>query len=119
MISTKLTARWAIHGLIATALAFPAFGQVGIIIGSAPPPLRYERRPPIPGEGYQWMDGYWGVDGGRYVWVPGRWERPPYPGGYWSHPHYDHYPEGWRMHEGHWDREDHSDHHDDHHDQRR
>jgi hypothetical protein len=56
----------------------------------------------------------WGVDSRHYVWVPGRWERPPYEGAYWSHPHYDHYPEGWRMHEGHWDREDHGDHHDDH-----
>ena len=116
LTTTKLTARWAIHGLIATTLALPAFAQVGIIIGTPPPPLRYERRPPMPGEGYQWIDGYWGVNGGRYVWVPGRWDRPPYPGAYWSHPHYDHYQEGWRMHEGHWDHEDHGDHHDDHHD---
>ena len=68
----------------------------------------------MPGEGYLWVDGYWGVNGGRYVWVPGRWDRPPYAGAYWSHPHYDHYREGWRVHEGHWDRDDHGDRHDDH-----
>jgi hypothetical protein len=111
---TKLTPRWAIHGLIAAALTLPAFGQIAVVIERAPPPLRHERRPPMPAAGYQWIDGYWGVDSRHYVWVPGRWERPPYEGAYWSHPHYDHYPEGWRMHEGHWDREDHGDHHDDH-----
>jgi hypothetical protein len=99
--------------LIAT-LSVPAFAQIGIYIGRTPPPLRYEARPAIPGEGYQWIDGYWGVSSGRYAWVGGRWERPPYPGAYWSHPHYDHYQQGWQMHEGHWDHEDHRDHHYDH-----
>jgi hypothetical protein len=28
-------------------------------------------------------------------------------GAYWTHPHYDHYREGWQWHEGHWDRENH------------
>jgi hypothetical protein len=114
MMKTK--AKWILHGLVATALAVPAFGQIGIYIGQAPPPLRYETRPPIPGQGYVWVDGYWGVRGGRYVWAPGRWDRPPYPGAYWSHPHYDHYQQGWQVHEGHWDHEDHGNHHDDHHD---
>ena len=97
--------------------AAPAFAQIGIVIGrTPPPPIRYERRPPPPGAGFAWIDGYWGVNGGRYVWVPGRWDRPPYAGAYWSHPHYDRYEDGWHYHEGHWDREDHGDHHDDHHD---
>jgi hypothetical protein len=61
-------------------------------------PLRYERRPPAPGPGY--------------AWVPGVWRQPPYAGAYWSHPHWDHYSDGWHYHEGHWDREDHDDHHD-------
>ena len=38
----------------------------------------------MPGEGYAWVDGYWGDRGGRYVWVPGVWQRPPYAGAYWS-----------------------------------
>jgi hypothetical protein len=103
----------------ATAFTTPAVAQIGIVIGrQPPPPMRYERRPPMPGEGYAWVDGYWGNNGGRYVWVPGRWDRPPYAGAYWSHPHYDHYQDGWHMHEGHWDRDDHGDHHDDRHDDR-
>lgn len=104
-------------GFVLASFAAPAIAQIGIgiAIGRTPPPIRYERRPAAPGEGYAWVDGYWGVNGGRYVWVPGRWDRPPYAGAYWSHPHYDHYQDGWRMHEGHWDHEDHGDHHGDEH----
>ena len=106
--------------ITATAFTTPASAQIGIVIGrQPPPPMRYERRPPPPGEGYAWVDGYWGVNQGRYVWVGGRWDHAPYAGAYWSHPHYDHYQDGWHLHEGHWDREDHGDHHDDHHDDRR
>jgi len=97
-----------------TAFTVPALAQIGfgVVIGQTPPPLRWERRPPPPGEGFFWVDGYWGVDRGRYVWVPGHWDRPPFAGAYWSHGHWDRYPEGWRYHEGHWDHEDHDDHHD-------
>jgi hypothetical protein len=109
-----MKAKWVAGALVAASLAAPAFGQIGIYIGRNPPPLRYERRPPPPGEGYAWQDGYWGQQGNGYVWIGGRWQQPPYAGAYWSHPHYDHYQEGWRMHEGHWDREDHGDHYDGH-----
>ncbi|MDP9039680.1 MAG: YXWGXW repeat-containing protein [Acidobacteriota bacterium] len=113
-LSTTLKSLAAAAALAAcTAVTLPASAQVGIgvqIGRNPPPPMRYERRPPMPGPGYAWVDGYWAVDRGRYVWVPGRWNQPPYPGAYWSHPHYDHYQDGWRMHEGHWDREDHGDH---------
>lgn len=102
--------------MAAFTVTVPAFSQFSITIGRTPPPLRYERRPPPPGAGFVWIDGYWGIQGNRYVWVPGRWDRPPYAGAYWSHPHYDHYQDGWHYHEGHWDREDHGDHHDDDHD---
>jgi hypothetical protein len=111
--------KWLFAAVTTVTLTMPVFGQVGIYIGRTPPPMRYEVRPPMPGDGYAWVDGYWGVNEGRYVWVPGRWDRPPYPGAYWTHPHYDHYEQGWQMHEGHWDHEDHRDHHydhDDHHD---
>ena len=100
---------------VVAALALPAAAQVGfgITFGrTPPPPVRYERRGPMPGPGYAWVDGYWNLDRGRYVWVPGRWQQPPYAGAYWSHPHYDHYNDGWHYHDGHWDREDHGDHYD-------
>ena len=106
---------------LAAAMAIPAVGQVsfGIQLGRTPPPaLRSERRSPMPGAGYVWVDGYWRWDRGRYVWAPGVWQRPPYAGAYWTHPHWDHYNDGWHYHEGHWDHEDHGDHHDWDHDRR-
>jgi hypothetical protein len=109
--------KWLAGALVVASLSAPAFGQISVYLGSTPPPLRYERRPPPPGEGFAWINGYWGNDGRRYVWVPGRWDHPPYAGAYYVHPHYDRYQEGWRMHEGYWSHEDHDDHHDwDHHD---
>jgi hypothetical protein len=115
--------------LLAAAVVVPSSAQVSVYIGSAPPPLRYEERGPLPGPGYVWIEGYWSPNGRHYQWVQGRWDRPPYEGAYWSHPHYDHYKEGWQLHEGHWDRENHDNGHgqdhnrgqghhgDDHHDQ--
>jgi hypothetical protein len=111
--------KWITGAVVAVALTVPAFSQIGIYIGHTPPPLRVEVRPAMPGPGYAWVDGYWGNQGGRYVWVAGRWNQPPYPGATWNHPHYDHYRQGWQYHEGHWDgppQDRHDDHHDDHHD---
>jgi hypothetical protein len=98
---------WTCGLLCAAIFATPASAQVGVYLGTAPPPLRYERRGPMPGAGYAWVDGYWAPHGHRYAWVAGRWDRPPYEGASWSHPHYDHYRQGWQLHEGHWDHEDH------------
>jgi len=110
--------KWLASLILASAVSAPAFAQVGIYIGHEPPPLRYEVRPAMPGAGYAWVDGYWNWSGGRYVWAPGEWRRPPYAGAYWNHPHYDHYDRGWAYHAGHWDHEDHGDHHDWDHDRR-
>ncbi len=95
---------------LAAALTAPVQAQISVYIGAPPPPLRYEVPPPLPGPGFVWVEGFWAVQGRHYRWVPGHYDQPPYPGAYWSHPHYDHYPEGWRFHEGHWDREDHDNH---------
>lgn len=106
--------------LLATAIVIPTAAQVSVYIGSAPPPLRIETRGPMPGPGYAWVEGYWAPNGHHYRWVQGRWDRPPYEGAYWNHPHYDHYQQGWQLHEGHWDHEDHDNghgHNDDHRDE--
>jgi hypothetical protein len=63
-------------------------------------------RPPCPGAGYTWVDGYWGPN---RVWVNGYWAAP-YGGSYWSAPRYrdwDH-DRRWRRD---WDR-DRDEHHD-------
>ena len=52
-------------------------GCYGYYASTPPPPVRYEARGVPPGAGFVWIDGYWGYNGGRYAWVPGRWDRPP------------------------------------------
>ena len=93
--------------LLTVAFTVPTFAQVSLYIGSAPPPLRYERRGNAPGPGYAWVDGYWQPNGRHYRWVAGGWNQPPYEGAHWNHPHYDHRRQGWELHEGHWDHDDH------------
>jgi hypothetical protein len=54
-----LKMKWLPAVAIVATLAVPAFGQINVYIGSAPPPIRYEVRPAPPSDAYQWIDGYW------------------------------------------------------------
>jgi len=93
---------------VAAILTVPASSQVSVYIGIAPPPIRFEPPPPPPpAPEFVWVEGFWAPQGHHYRWVAGHYERPPYAGAYWCHPHYDRYPQGWEYHEGYWDREDH------------
>ena len=58
----------------------PAVSYAQVVIRVAPPPPVVEERGRPPERGFVWIDGYhrWDVD--HYLWVPGRWERPPHPG---------------------------------------
>jgi WXXGXW repeat (2 copies) len=69
--------------------------------GALPAPVAY------PAEGYAWVNGHWAPQGGRYQWVAGRWDRPPYQGARWTRARYEHHQQGWQVHEGHWDRDEH------------
>lgn len=60
--------------------AAPRF-SIGVGVG-APPPAIATVRPPCPGPGYTWVDGYWAGDG---AWVNGYWA-PPYNGSYFVNP---------------------------------
>jgi hypothetical protein len=61
----------------------------GVYAPAPPPPRAYAYgRPPMPGPGYVWVDGYWNYATPRYQWVNGYWAMPPYPGGYWVAPRY-------------------------------
>ncbi|HLK64404.1 MAG TPA: hypothetical protein VKU19_13245 [Bryobacteraceae bacterium] len=57
-------------------------------------------RPPSPGPGYAWINGYWVPSGARYTWAPGYWARPPYARAYWVAPRYY----GGRYYRGYWRR---------------
>lgn len=105
--------RWLLGPIFAAStFAVPAFSQISIMIGTPPPPIRYEVAPPMPQPGYVWTPGYWAPMEGRYVWYSGRWARPPYYGAAWRDPRWIREDRGWRYHGGGWGpREWHGDHH--------
>ena len=74
---------------------------IGIRIGPPPPPRVVAVRPPLPGPGYVWVDGYWYPVEGHYRWHDGYWTRPAYPSARWVGPHHD----GERFFEGYWEGE--------------
>ncbi|MYM31211.1 BcpO-related WXXGXW repeat protein [Duganella sp. CY15W] len=74
-----------------------ASAQVGVsvVIGNAPPPLRFESVP-APRRGYIWAPGYWNWDGHRHVWSGGRWE-PERIGSTWRSAEWVRDGGGWRL----------------------
>ncbi len=63
---------------LGTALLLPlpssAQTSVSLVIGNAPPPLRFESVP-APRYGHVWAPGFWDWDGRRHVWMSGHWEQ--------------------------------------------
>ncbi|MGC9949302.1 MAG: YXWGXW repeat-containing protein [Bryobacteraceae bacterium] len=73
-----------------------------VIIKVRPPADRVEERIARPGPNHVWIAGYYRWDGGTHVWVPGRWELPPRPGGVWVAHKWVKRHGGWVLIEGHW-----------------
>lgn len=93
--------RFALAALFAVSF-LPAVSNAQVYVRVGPPAPIVERRGPPPEHGFVWIDGYQRWDGHRYVWVPGRWERPPHPHTGWVADHWVHHHEGWVLVEGHW-----------------
>jgi hypothetical protein len=72
----------------------PAFARprisVGIRVNAPPPPLRHEVVVVRPGPDHVWVGGVWEWRNNDYVWVPGRWARPPHRGAVWVAPRFEH-----------------------------
>lgn len=77
--------------LLAGCVVVPAHrvgyaAEPGVVVVDTPPPPPYaEVVPVMPYPGAVWINGYWGWNGGRHVWVPGYYERPR--AGYRYEPH--------------------------------
>ena len=72
-------------GLFAVAIPASAQLHIGVGINIGPPPPRKERMIVRPSRDAVWIAGYykWHPRRHRYVWVPGRWMRPPRPHTVW------------------------------------
>ena len=73
-----------------------------IYVRVRPPAPIVEVRPVAPGPHVVWVPGYYRWSGADYVWVPGRWERPPRPRAVWVPAHWTHNRRGWYLVQGHW-----------------
>ena len=82
----------------------PALADTHVYIGTRPPRPIVEIRPTAPRPGWVWRPGYHHWNGHRYVWVRGRWVRPPYRNAVWSEGRWNHEHRGWYWVPGHWAR---------------
>jgi len=78
--------RTVLFGLVVLCMSAAAFGQIGLMITIAPPPLPVYEQPICPGDGYIWTPGYWAYDSDfdDYYWVPGTWVVAPEIGFLWT-----------------------------------
>jgi len=85
------------------SFAVPAYAQISINIGLAPPAPQYEVMPTIQ-PGYVWAPGYWAWSGERHVWVRGRpiAQREGYR---WEPDRWDQRNQGYYRTAGHWQRD--------------
>ncbi|HWZ84594.1 MAG TPA: YXWGXW repeat-containing protein [Thermoanaerobaculia bacterium] len=88
--------------LIGTLAASGPLAALPIYVNIAPPAPRVEVQIAAPGPGYVWVGGYHRWHGGAYVWVPGRWARPPHAGVIWVPGVWKNTPHGWVWKNGHW-----------------
>jgi len=94
-----LTATFLMAGSLFTACA----GSGAVVIVDPPAP-RYGVVGVAPGPGFVWVEGFWDLRGGNWIWAPGRWVRPPHPGAVWVRSEWRHEGAHWRYHRGYWRR---------------
>jgi hypothetical protein len=79
----------------------PASPTPNMIVRQPPPPPRQEVRAASPAPEYVWVPGYWLWDHG-WVWVQGRWERPPERMATWVPGHWAQQGTAWVWRPGRW-----------------
>ena len=96
-MKTRLMALMLMAGGALFAGTHVAIGvQIGRPVVVPAPVAVNPYRPPCPGPGYVWIEGYYDEFGN---WYAGYWALPPYAGSYWVAPRYyghRYYPGYWR-----------------------
>jgi len=80
----------------------PAIAMAQVFVRIAPPAPIVEVHDHPLHPGWVWIDGYHRWDGHRYVWVHGRWGRPPHPGAVWVAHRWEQRNGGYVLVQGHW-----------------
>jgi len=96
--------RLALLAFAATAMLFIGSNQasaavnIGIQVGTPPPPMVVEHPWARPYRGAVWIAGHYARIRGRWVWIAGYYAYPPRRGAVWVPAHYRHgyyYPGHW------------------------
>ena len=102
MESDKMRTPIAVAAL-AGILTAEAIVYAAVIIKTAPPaPVSVAIVGREPSSRYVWIPGYYKGSGGRYVWVAGRWVKPPRAGVVWVDPAWQRGPNGYVFVAGRW-----------------
>jgi hypothetical protein len=72
------------------------------IVQTEPPPFRQDVVLARPGPDHVWTDGSWDYGRSGWVWVDGRWTRPPARQAHWVKAEYVRVDRGWRYVPAHW-----------------
>lgn len=104
--------------LLCLSCFFIIFYLPGCVVVSGDPPAVYEEievdvapppaprvvitRPPRPSRIHVWIDGYYVVRLGKWVWIEGHWEKPDHRGARWVPPHTRRKGDRWGHKPGHW-----------------
>jgi hypothetical protein len=107
-LSSLQRALAAVGALIVLTACAPAPPPGAVFVHAAPPPAPR----PVPSslqniadgdtDRRAWIGGHYQWNGSEYVWVPGRWEKPPHPGAVWVNGLWAHARNGWYWVEGRW-----------------
>ena len=83
---------------LAGCAARAGYGYVNV----PPPAAQVEVYGVAPGPGFVWVNGYWNWGGSRYVWAPGRWQRPPRPRARWESGRWENHHGRYAYKQGRW-----------------
>jgi hypothetical protein len=91
-------------GILLASSAMVACGppRVAVVVPAPPAPYVVGAVGYAPGPGYVWVDGFWNLNGGRWVWANGRWAVPPRGHAVWVADRWERHGNGWRYRRGHW-----------------